>query len=560
MPPVMVSAAFFVTSNRIPRGDSSGSLFMTQELVAQKPGGVFRASALSAASIALLTLALAGCSGSSSSSFMSNPPPPVNPVGANLTQISTDPFASATEQHATEVEPHVFANGNTLVATYQTGRNPGQGGGSTAIGWATSTDGGTTWTHGFLPGLTAGNTPPGPYDRASDPNVAYDALHKVWLISSLPISDTAATPAVVVSRSTDGGMTWQSPVSVDTASQSSDKNWIVCDSTATSPHFGNCYVEWDDPATNDGILMSTSSDGGQTWGSAVATASGALGIGGQPLVQPGGKVVVPIEELVFSGGNFTSASISAFVSSDGGAHWSAPVTISGASGIQAHLDAGGIRSGPLPSAAIDGAGNIWVVWEDCRFRASCTTNDLVYSTSADGVSWSAVTRIPIDAVTSTADYFIPGIGIDPATSGAGAHVAIHYYYYSQTNCAVSTCHLNVGFISSANGGSTWNTPTTLLQGPMQLSWLPNSQNGLMVGDYVATAFTNGVPHGVFAVATVNSGTTFSEAIYTAQGLTVTAAGRQLSSANDRPLHRLSDKIENEKPEKGVIPPRRKKAR
>jgi len=69
-----------------------------------------------------------------------------------------------------------------------------------------------------------------------------------------------------------------------------------------------------------------------------------------------------------------------------------------------------------------------------------------------------------------------------------------------------------------------------------------------------------VPHGVFAVATVNSGTTFSEAIYTAQGLTVTAAGRQLSSANDRPLHRLSDKIENEKPEKGVIPPRRKKAR
>jgi len=51
--------------------------------------------------------------------------------------------------------------------------------------------------------------------------------------------------------------------------------------------------------------------------------------------------------------------------------------------IQSHIDAGGIRSGPLPSAAVDGAGTVWVVWEDCRFRAQCATNDLVYSTSAE---------------------------------------------------------------------------------------------------------------------------------------------------------------------------------
>jgi len=92
---------------------------------------------------------------------------------------------------------------------------------------------------------------------------------------------------------------------------------------------------------------------------------------------------------------------------------------------------------------------------------------------------------------------------------------------------------------------------------MSLTWLPNSQNGLMVGDYIATAFTNGVPHGVFAVAQSNSGTTFKEAIYTGQGLTVTETGRQLSSAHDRPLHTLTDRIEREVPEKGVPPQRRK---
>src|SRR6202451_3038914 len=198
-----------------------------------------------------------------------------------LTEISSDPFTVGPGQHATEVEPHVLANGTTLVASVQTGRiSPG---GATAIGWATSSNGGTSWTHGFLPGLTTGNGG-GPYNAASDAAVAFDAKHGVWMIASLPISNTTATVAVVVSRSTDGGFTWDNPVNVGPKVDSSDKNWIVCDSTSTSPFYGNCYVEWDNPDTGDGILMSTSSDGGLTWGAAKGTANHAAGIGGQPLV------------------------------------------------------------------------------------------------------------------------------------------------------------------------------------------------------------------------------------------------------------------------------------
>jgi hypothetical protein len=155
---------------------------------------------------------------------------------------------------------------------------------------------------------------------------------------------------------------------------------------------------------------------------------------------------------------------------------------------------------------------------------------------------------PVQWITSS-----QGIGIDPATSGTTAHVAIHYYFYTQTSCTQSTCRLFVGYISSHNGGSTWNAPVRLA-GPMQLTWLPDSQNGLMVGDYIATAFSNGVPHGVFAVAAAKSGTTFNEAMNTAQGLTVAEDGPQLSSAGDTPLHNLSDVIKKELPEKGVFPP------
>ena len=460
-----------------------------------------------------------------------------------LTQISSDPFTIGPGQHATQVEPHTLANGTTLVSAFQTGRIVN--GGATAIGWATSTDGGTSWTNGFLPGLTTGNGG-GPYDAASDPAVAFDAKHDVWIIATLPISNTKETPAVVVSRSTDGGFTWDNPVSVGPNVASSDKNWIVCDSNSGSPFYGNCYVEWDNPNAGDEIQMSTSSDGGLTWSAAVGTTNRAFGIGGQPLVQPNGTVVVPIE----------TDSMSSFTSTDGGTTWSKPVTISN---IQTHTDAGGIRSGPLPSAAIDGAGTVWVVWEDCRFRSKCSTNDLVYSTSSDGVTWSTVTRIPIDPTTSTVDHFIPGIGIDPATSGATAHVAIHYYYYPKTSCTQSTCRLFVGYVSSHNGGTTWNAAVQLTSA-MQLTWLPNSQNGLMVGDYIATVFNSGVPHGVFAVAAAKSGTTYDEAMYTAQGLKVAETGPQFSSAGDKPLHKLSDVIEKERPEKGVVPPSKRAAK
>jgi hypothetical protein len=174
-------------------------------------------------------LALAACGGSSSSSESSQPQ---NPVGPNLAQISSDSFTVAPGQHATEVEPHMISNGTTMVAAFQVGRiAPG---GATSIGWATSTDGGATWTRGSLPGLTKGEGS-GPYDAASDPVVAYDAKHNVWMIASLPVSSTSLTPAVVVSRSSDG-VNWGNPVSVDPTSVSSDKNWIACDSWPNSPH------------------------------------------------------------------------------------------------------------------------------------------------------------------------------------------------------------------------------------------------------------------------------------------------------------------------------------
>ena len=438
-----------------------------------------------------------------------------------LVKLSTDTFANSTSQHATEVEPDSFAFGSTIVAAFQVGRI--SSGGASDIGFAISTDTGATWKNGFLPGLTTFQGG-GANSAVSDASVIYDAAHAVWIISSLTIASSGATQ-VVVNTSLDG-MNWGNPIAVSQGPDP-DKDWITCDNTITSPFYGHCYVEWDDVAKGGLIWMSTSTDGGQTWGPALnpGNSANAGGIGGIPLVQPNGTVVVPMLEP------FGSA-IEAFTSSDGGASWSMPVQVAL---VSDHLVAGGLRSDALPSAAIDAVGNVYVVWQDCGFRAGCTSNDLVISTSADGVTWTAPSRIPIDATTSTVDHFIPGLGIDPATRGGTAHLGLTYYYYPQSNCGAATCALYVGFISSLDGGSTWSTATPIA-GPMSLSWLPSTFSGQMVADYVATLFAGGKAYGVFAVAKAKSGTTFDQAIYTTKaGFDVAAAQGRYSSAAERPV-------------------------
>ena len=209
-----------------------------------------------------------------------------------LTQVSADPFTNATSQHATEVEPDTFAFGSTVVSTFQVGRF--FNGGATDIGFVRSGDGGATWgAPGFLPGMTFSSGASGsPFERVSDPSVAYDAAHATWLISSIPLLPNTVVPTVFVNRSTDDGRTWSTPVSIPPPVSNSvnlDKNWTVCDNGGSSRFRGHCYTELDNFGDGDRELMSTSTDGGQTWSTPIQTAGHDKGLGGQPVVQPNGQ-------------------------------------------------------------------------------------------------------------------------------------------------------------------------------------------------------------------------------------------------------------------------------
>src|SRR4051794_19468679 len=426
-----------------------------------------------------------------------------------VTAISHDPFANTTSQHATEVEPDTFSNGSTIVSAFQVGRF--FNGGASDIGFSRSTDGGATWSSGFLPGLTAssgiGGASGAPYERVSDASVAYDKRHNTWLISSIPLEFTTTNvPTIFISRSTDNGATWSNPVSTpDPAGTNKvdlDKNWTVCDNTTSSPFYGHCYTEFDNFGQGDLEYMSTSTDGGQTWSTPLATGGNDKGLGGQPLVQPNGTVIVPFESL--------NGKEAAFRSTDGGASWSKAVTVSA---IRSSAVGGALRTSPLPVAEIDGAGTVYTAWQDCRFRKNCTSNDIVFSTSTDGVNWTDVQRVPIDPVTSGADHFIPGLAVDKSTSGSGAHLALAYYYYPDATCT-GGCQLDVGYISSPDGGNHWGNAIQLT-GPMSLSDIANTSQGRMVGDYISTSF-NASGRAVPVIAVGNPHTVaqpFDEAMY-----------------------------------------------
>ena len=229
------------------------------------------------------------------------------------TPISDDPYtdAGSSHQHKTQVEPDSFAFGQTIVALTQSGRWF-SGGGSSNLVFSSSQNGGRTWTTGGLPGTTINSG--GPWPRISDPSVAFDPQDNVWLALGLGIDAGGSGHILLVNRSTDGGVTWSNPVTAGTAPGTFwDKTWITCDTWAESPHYGNCYVEFDDASAGDRMSMVTSTDGGVTWGSVLSPPGCSSGLGGQPVVQPNGNVIVPYSN---DGGAESS-----FRSTNGGTSW-----------------------------------------------------------------------------------------------------------------------------------------------------------------------------------------------------------------------------------------------
>ena len=71
---------------------------------------------------------------------------------------------------------------------------------------------------------------------------------------------------------------------------------------------------------------------------------------------------------------------------------------------------------------------------------------------------------------------------------------------------------------------------------MELSWLPISDQGPMVADYISVSYVNGSAFGVFAVAHAPTGEVLDEAMYSNKSPLVVAEDEpRFSSADEKPV-------------------------
>jgi RTX calcium-binding nonapeptide repeat (4 copies) len=408
-------------------------------------------------------------------------------------RLSRDPYTGPEAQHESEVEPDSLTVGRTTVVTFQVGRR--FGGAADNVGFATSSDDGGTWRSGLLPGLTRVSQPAGPHERASDPVVAYDAVHRVWLISTLALEGQVTR--LPVSRSTDG-LTWEAPViaaeGVSAQGISIDKNWIACDNGPASPFRGRCYIAYTDALRQDRIAVVSSTDGGLTWSAPVGIPVTSA-VGAFPVIQPDGTLVV-----VFL---WEGRRLGASVSSDGGAIFGPPATIAE---IQVR-SIRGLRFFPLPSADVDPSGRVWVTWHDCRFTAGCSTNSVTVATSVDGRTWTPPAR-----VTSGRNAFLPAIGIHPTN---GRLAAVYHVVRPGGGIDVELVEFRAGGGGGRPSGVT--APRRLSAQTMRPEWMPDTVSGRMLTDYLSVHYAGARPLVAWILASQPAGGELRQAVYATRG-------------------------------------------
>jgi len=438
-------------------------------------------------------------------------------VGPLTVASGPSPFASCTvggpgtNYPNAEVEPFVAvnpANPNNLIGVYQQDR--WSNGGAHGLVTASSMDGGATWATTFPHFSTcAGGTPAnhGDYDRSSDPWVSIGPDGRAYQVS-LSVNAAQTVSAILASTSTDGGLTWSEPATIQR--DDSPTRFVFNDKesvTADPFHAGTAYVVWDrsrHPSDNAGPnaihsfafrgdpYFSMTTDGGATWSTPRdinPQNKNMFTIGNQIVVLPNGTLVDAMHFGKGSGRDAPNASFTGVMrSTDGGQTWSKPIVVSNnpvANDVDPDtgtpLRTGADIGGGLPDIAVDPAtGALYLVWEDSRFNT--THNDIAFSRSTDGgLTWSTPLRVNQSPAGVTA--FTPMVDVL-----ANGTVGVTYYDMRNNTPDPANLPTDAFFVHSHNGGVTWAPEVRITPTSFDLDTAPFAR-GLFLGDYQGLANT-----------------------------------------------------------------------
>jgi hypothetical protein len=428
-------------------------------------------------SVAALTLVVGAPGVANAHSFTIGPP---------VVASGPSPFAACTvggtptgtNYPNAEVEPFIAVNPASpghLIGVFQQDR--WSDGGSHGLVAARSQDGGATWASNFAAFSTCSGTDAQlSYERASDPWVTFDPAGNAYQIS-LSVSADQTISAILVSKSNDGGDTWGAPTTLirDTdALHFNDKESITADPTRP----GYVYAVWDRFNAPGGPRSFTSE----------------------------------VHSFAFRGQPMFSRT------TDGGAHWSAPVAMSNQNVFTLGNQIAALPDGTLIDVFWTGRGS--------GLQPSPNQNFMGYMTSQDaGLHWSPVSKItnfaelpgcgaervcdPDTSQPVRAGTNIPGIAVDP-NSGAT------YVVWADGRFS-SGSHPDVVMSKSTNGGKTWSTPVKVNQGSggtaaftPSVAVASDGTVGVSYYDFRGNTAAPGLPTQVWLAHSHNGGATWSE--------------------------------------------------
>ncbi|MCH8204404.1 MAG: exo-alpha-sialidase [Candidatus Hydrogenedentes bacterium] len=349
-----------------------------------------------------------------------------------------------------------------------------------------SLDGGANW------GIGEQGDADGVLDNTCcDPSVGWSSDGTVAYAASL----SSGAIGVNFYRSTTSGVTWTSPIAL--TSGGSDKEFLHVDISATSPYIDNVYLTWHDLNV---MQFARSIDLGLNFtikafdGTVGQLVLAQTGIGSDITTDASGRIY-------YFYGAFSNG-IMLLKSTDGGASFLSPITVSSTNGnFDWPIPAMETRRAWIYAAAdcdTSGGpfdGTVYCAWTDTSAPessvASMNHTRIVVARSTDqGASWQTSTPHPTADI-DTVDRFNQWLTVDD--SGI-----VHVVYYSTKN-SVNRTGVDLYYANSDNGGVTWNPErriSTVTSDNVTNVQEWGDYNGIsVIGDQIIATWTDNRPPG-----------------------------------------------------------------